>query len=331
MTTPAKRFAAITAERRRRPIEGISAVLLPYRGGRVDEEAFRRHLHRTLAAGLKPAVNMDTGFAELLTPEERQLVLRWTAEIVGRAGGFVAGALAQENGSGLSGYLRSCESISAAGGVPIVFPSPWLARASDEELCAFWRELGRATPRFLAFELGTMFNPNGRMFSERVLRALMEAPACAGLKHSSLDRGMEIERLELRRQVRPDFKIYSGNDLAADMIEFGSDYLLGLSTFAPELFALRDAAWRDGDVDGRVESENNAHAGYDRLRDLIQYLGWLGFCDPVPAYRHSAAIFLHLTGGLASDEIHPRALRREPWHREALADAARRVGAVVPT
>ena len=122
-------------------------------------------------------------------------------------------------------------------------------------------------------------------------------------------------------QVRPDFAIYSGNDLAMDMIEYGSDYLLGLSTFAPEAFAARDRAW----AANRPE--------YLDLRDAIQYLGWAAFRAPVPAYKHSAAIFLKLTGGLASDATHPRAPRREAWDVPLLADAARRVEhalAVVP-
>jgi 4-hydroxy-tetrahydrodipicolinate synthase len=102
------------------------------------------------------------------------------------------------------------------------------------------------------------------------------------------------------------------------MIEYGSDYLLGLSTFTPELFAARDRAWAEG------------KAEYLELRDFIQYLGWVGFRDPVPAYKHSAAIFLKLTGGLESDEPHPKAPRREEWDRALLADAARRFENVLP-
>jgi hypothetical protein len=37
--------------------------------------------------------------------------------------------------------------------------------------------------------------------------------------------------------------IYTGNDLASDMVQYGSDYLPGLSTFAPQAFALRDRHW----------------------------------------------------------------------------------------
>jgi hypothetical protein len=60
------------------------------------------------------------------------------------------------------------------------------------------------------------------------------------MKHSSLDRLIELDRLALRDLHRPDFRIYTGNDLGINMIEYGSDYLLGLASFTPEKFAERD-------------------------------------------------------------------------------------------
>jgi dihydrodipicolinate synthase/N-acetylneuraminate lyase len=299
----------------RRTVTGVSAVLLPFtKDGRIDEKGFRRHLERTLAAGLHAAVNMDTGYVDLLAPQEKQRVLAWTRETVGGGDWFAAGALpAAAKGPAELAYLRECAVIAEAGGVPVIFPSSMTAALDDAGLLRFFQEISATLPRFIAFELGTMFNPHGRMFSENVLCGLMDLQQCSGLKHSSLDRVMEIERLKLRDRVRKDFVIYTGNDLAADMIEYGSDYLLGLSTFSPEMFTARDHAWRD------------ARAEYYAFRDFIQYLGWIGFREPVPAYKHSAAIFLKLTGGLDCDEPHPRAPRREEWDRELLADAARRM------
>ncbi|HEX5481786.1 MAG TPA: dihydrodipicolinate synthase family protein [Terriglobia bacterium] len=312
------KFTLEEVDKMRRPhrkIQGISAVLLPYTAdGRIDETGFRRHLQRTLKVGLRVAVNMDTGYGDLLTAEEKKRALAWTAESVQGRDEFIAGVLPPAGSKqSAADYAAECERIRQARGVPIIFPSGYTAQMDDAGLAKFFAEIARTTDRFLAFELGAMFNPNGRMFSEAVLRSLMETPQCVGLKHSSLDRVTELLRLQLRDRLRPDFTIYTGNDLAADMVEFGSDYLLGLSTFAPELFAARDRAWEEGSAE------------YLELRDAIQYLGWVGFREPVPAYKHSAAIFLKLTGGLESDEPHPRAPRREAWDRELLADAARRL------
>jgi len=104
------------------------------------------------------------------------------------------------------------------------------------------------------------------------------------MKHSSLDRLTELRRLELRDAVRPEFRIYTGNDLGINMIEYGSDYLLGLATFAPEKFAERDQLWE--------ASDPNCYA----LSDALQYWGNVAFREPVPAYKHSAAVFLTFDG-----------------------------------
>ena len=48
--------------------------------------------------------------------------------------------------------------------------------------------------------------------------------------------------------------------------------------------------------------------------------------SPIPAYKHAAALFLHITGRLASDHIHPKAARRPASYRILLYDCARRIG-----
>ena len=56
-----------TLVRPRRQILGMSAVLLPFRAdGRVDLDGFTANVSRTAAAGIIPAVNMDTGYVHLL-------------------------------------------------------------------------------------------------------------------------------------------------------------------------------------------------------------------------------------------------------------------------
>lgn len=318
MSETLKRIDTMT--RGRRKVSGVSAVLLPYaESGQIDENAFRRHLDRTLSVGLRAAVNMDTGYVDLLTQAEKNQILGWTREAATGRESFFAGALPQPGKEpGCVRYARECEAIRNAGGMPVIFPSAFTAALDEPALCEFFSDIARSADKFLAFELGPMFSRHGRVFSEHVLRHVMGLPECIGLKHSSLDRRTEIERLRLRDEVRPDFAIYSGNDLAMDMIEYGSDYLLGLSTFAPEAFAARDKAWYEG------------APGYLNLRDALQYLGWIAFRDPVPGYKHSAAIFLRATGWLRSSATHPAALQRTAWDHPALEDAAQRLERLCP-
>lgn len=64
---PLEQVAAMARPRR---IEGISACLLSYDGsGRPDWAAFGALVADTGRVGLTPAVNMDTGYVHLLTPD----------------------------------------------------------------------------------------------------------------------------------------------------------------------------------------------------------------------------------------------------------------------
>jgi hypothetical protein len=77
----------------RKPV-GMAAVLLPFdESGNIAEEAYVNCLQDTIKAGLTPAVNMDTGYVNLLTDSEKARVLHIVKEALGGSGApFVAGA-----------------------------------------------------------------------------------------------------------------------------------------------------------------------------------------------------------------------------------------------
>ena len=298
-----------------RAIKGMSAVLLPFEAsGNVDWKAYRAALETTAAAGLTPAVNMDTGYVQLLDDSTRNRVLLEARSVVGA--NFIAGAYVRDapdsNWNGAA-YRESMAAIEDAGGIPIVFPSHGLNALAEPEWVAAHEELAKTSDRFLAFELGPMFVPYGRIYDLDSYSGLMRIPQCLGAKHSSLSRQLEWDRLQLRDAERPDFMVLTGNDLAIDMVMYGSDYLLGLSAFAPEHFALRDRLWESGD------------ARFYELNDLLQYLGCFAFREPVPAYKHDAALFLHLRGRISSPNPHPDSPRRPKSDAQVLADIARRL------
>jgi dihydrodipicolinate synthase/N-acetylneuraminate lyase len=299
-----------------REIVGMSAILLPFRpDGGVDWGGFEAHVARTLDAGLVPAVNMDTGYVQLIDDATRTEVLGRASKLC--AGGrFVAGAfVADEAGDPLDreAHEATMSAVAEAGGTPIVFPSWGLHGLDDDAWVDAHAALGEGVGDFLAFELGPMFVPNGRILSLDAYRRLLSVPQCVGAKHSSLSRRLEWDRLAVRDTDRPDFQVLTGNDLAIDLVMWGSDYLLGLSTFAPDAFALRDRMWRDGDPD------------VHQLNDLLQELGAFTFRSPVPGYRHDAAMFLQLRGWLDHDGVPPGATARPESDRGVLDDLAARI------
>jgi dihydrodipicolinate synthase/N-acetylneuraminate lyase len=298
-----------------RKVEGIAAALLPFeRDGRIAIEAFQKHVAATHLSGLKNAVNMDTGYVNYLSEEEKQNVLQWTRAALGEGVPFVAGAYIEgQSGDPVSLYRREMEAIVKVGGTPILFQTSRLHGKTPKEKAGIYREAVRGYSQVLAFELGKMFAPSGEIWDGETVRRLMEIPEIKGIKHSSLNRTAELERLALRDTHRPEFRIYTGNDLGIDMIEYGSDYLLGLATFAPDKFAERDRLWETGDP------------GYYTLSDALQYLGNVAFRAPVPAYKHSAAVFLQLRGKIPSSLTHPKNPKRPEWEAEILQDCLRRI------
>ena len=300
----------------RRKIVGMSAILLPFAAnGQVDWPGFRHHVTRTFDAGLVPAVNMDTGYANLIDEATRRTVLAETQALAsGRM--FVAGAFVGDQAGAafnLDAYRRAVEQIQKHGGMPIVFQSYGLVGLPMAELLEGYRAIGRDCPRFLAFELGEAFAPFGRIYDLETYAGLMAIPQCVGAKHSSLERMLEWRRIVLRDRLRPDFLVLTGNDLGIDMVMYGSDYLLGLSTFAPEAFARRDALWLAGD------------SAFYECNDLLQYLGFFAFRPPVPAYKHSAAQFLKLRGWIATDLTHPKSPTRPASDLAILGEIAERL------
>jgi hypothetical protein len=162
--------------------------------------------------------------------------------------------------------------------------------------------------------LSPEFHPAGRILSLDAYEGLLAIPSCVGAKHSSLERAPEWDRLRLRDRLRPEFMVLTGNDLAIDMVCYGSDYLLGISTFAPDLFAERDRCWAEGDP------------AFHQLNDDLQYLGRFAFRRPVPAYKHSAAQFLRLRGWIDHDATQAGAPTRPDSDVAVLAELADRLG-----
>jgi dihydrodipicolinate synthase/N-acetylneuraminate lyase len=307
----------VSRVRLRRKVSGIAAALLPFNhDGSIAVEAFQSHLRATQRAGLGNAVNMDTGYINYLSEDEQLEVLNWTREALGPQVDFVAGVYIEGlDGDVVSLYRRKIDLVIDRGGTPIIFQTQRLHGKESRDKVACYRAICRGYPGVLGFELGRMFAPNGEIFDDTTIRGLMDIPELIGLKHSSLDRKKEWERLALRDELRPDFRIYTGNDLAIDMIEYGSDYLLGLATFAPEKFAERDRLWEHGDP------------RYYAVSDALQHLGNVAFRSPVPAYKHSAAIFLNAAGRIPSDRTHPNSPARPSWEAEVMKECADRLGA----
>jgi hypothetical protein len=157
----------------------MSAILLPHDvDGGIDWPAVEAHVDRTVAAGLVPAVNMDTGYVQLLDDADRRRVLDLTAELTG--GRFVAGAYVADgpgDGFDLARHATTATAVAARGGTPVVFPSHGLNALDDEEWVRALAALGAEVDRFIGFELSPLFVPYGRIVSLDAYRGMLEIRA----------------------------------------------------------------------------------------------------------------------------------------------------------
>jgi dihydrodipicolinate synthase/N-acetylneuraminate lyase len=301
-----------------RVLDGVAALPLPFLpGGRPDLAAVSSLMHGVFAAGLTPAINTFTGVVELLSPDERQDVLAVAAGMA-RGRRFLAGALPDATDGSLGArYRRAIDAIVRQGGTALMLQTDELVANDDERIVEIYRQATSGHRGVVAVETGRAFPTPGRVYSLDLFHRLLDLPSLAGMLHASLDRVQEWYRVEARDVRRPDFRVYSGNELAVDMVSYGSDYLLGVAGCVPQAFALRDRFWRAGDPRGFT------------VNDLIQYLGCLLYRTPLSAARHSAVQFLQARGILAAGLTHPGAERRPGTDVPMLHDVAARLDALL--
>jgi hypothetical protein len=139
-----------------RTVTGMSAVLLPFTvDGRIDWAATEAHIGRTLAAGLTPAVNMDTGYVQLLDDAEKS---RRARSRRCRRGQPLRGGRLRARCAGRRlrprRYVSACEAIESRGGTPVIFPSHGLNALDDDGWVAALAAIGAHVDRFIGFELG---------------------------------------------------------------------------------------------------------------------------------------------------------------------------------
>ena len=268
-----------------RTIDGAAALpvwLGP--SGRLDLAGLAGRLEATFTAGLTPAVNLFAGAVDCLSEDDRIDVLT-TAAGVARGRRFIAGTLPTTDAAPLAiRYGRAVDAVVRQGGTPLLLPIAELGALDGDALAHLWRQSTAGHRGVLLVEMAPAFGLSPTPYAPEVITRLIDVASLGGLVHASLDREAEWARVQARDIARPEFRIYSGHERALDMVSYGSDYLLGTASCAPEAFAARDRAWREGEA-----------RGFD-LTDVLQHLGSLIYRMPLNGARHAAVQWLEARG-----------------------------------
>jgi hypothetical protein len=149
------------------------------------------------------------------------------------------------------------------------------------------RTLGRIAPRLPSSWADVCPFVDLRPPTYEGLLASHNVPA----KHSSLNRQLEWERSPCANRLRPDFKIYTGNDLPS-IWSYMAPTTCSPGYFALDYFALRDAIGL------------KATCASTSSIDVLQYSDSLPSAYPTAAYKHLRLNFCCAAG--FPDNTHPQ-------------------------
>ncbi len=238
-----------------------TALVTPFRGGAVDEEALR-HLVETQVggrvAGLVPVGT--TGESPTLTHEEHIRVIAKTVE-------FAAGRVTVLAGTGSNSTAEAIELTRAAeeaGADGALLVAPYYNKPSQAGLFAHFSAVARSTR--LPLVLYSIPGRCGVEIGIETVQALAAAhKSIIGLKEA----GGSVDRLSQLRQALPDdFALLSGDDsLTLPFLSVGA---IGVISVASNLLPKAVVDLVDSFLAGKVQEAERLHRRlYPLFRDLF--------------------------------------------------------------
>jgi 4-hydroxy-tetrahydrodipicolinate synthase len=196
------------AERRVAALGGyISALPTPFRGERIDHEAFADLCEWQIGQGISGfVVNGTTGEASALAMGEQRLLIRLALQIADDRVPVIAGA-----GSASTAHaIELARSAASAGADGLLVVTPYYVRPSQEGIYRHFRALHDAVE--LPIILYDVPSRTATTIASDTLCRLAELPRIAGLKDATGDLG----RIKLlREKIDNRFRWLSGDDATA--------------------------------------------------------------------------------------------------------------------
>lgn len=283
------------------------ALATPFRGGAVDEGAYRELCEWQLASGTDGLVPCGTtGETPALTAAEQAVCVRIAVEVARKHGKPVLA------GAGSFSTARTVENVlavQAAGADGALIVTPYYVKPTQAGLVAHFRELARAAPGFPL----CAYNVPGRTGVDLLAEtypALAEIPEVVAVKEAT---GSMQRIVEIREKVGDRFTLLSGDDFTIQpFMALGGHGVISVSAnCAPaQVAALVDA--------GLAGETAKAAALQVKLQALHRALFLES--NPIPV---KAALFLL---GRFGDELRLPLTPATGQTREKLAQALRGLG-----
>jgi 4-hydroxy-tetrahydrodipicolinate synthase len=227
----------------------------------IDTEALERFCDWQIEEGASALVVCGTtGEAPTLTPAEHDTIVRAAVNATHGRVPVVAGA-----GSNSTRHaIELAKTAQAAGADALLSVVPYYNRPTQAGLLAHFRAIAAsADVPILLYDVPPR---TGCSLADATLARLAENSNIVGLKDASGDIGRP---LRLRRMLRPEFLLFSGDDASAlEFIARGGDGCISVtSNVVPDFCRRLYAAWRDGRTD---DARRMAHALADLTGALFK-------------------------------------------------------------
>jgi 4-hydroxy-tetrahydrodipicolinate synthase len=222
-----------------------TALVTPFRGGEIDEAAFRALVDEQAAAGVEGIVPCgSTGESATLSHEEHERVIRISIE-------QARGRLKVIAGTGSNNTREACRLTRAAadmGADGALLISPYYNKPTQHGHVEHYKAVAAAAPDLPLI----LYNIPGRtgmnMTAETVAR-LAEVKNIVGMKEAS---GNVDQWLDIVRLCGPDFALLSGDDSATvPILSIGG---LGVISVVTHLVPARFKAMVDAGLAGDFET-----------------------------------------------------------------------------
>lgn len=284
-----------------------TALITPFRGGKVDYDAFGRLIDWQIESGISALVIAGTtGEGSTLTDEEHRDVIAYAVKRAGRRVPIIAGTGSNDTAYAIDLTKFACD----AGADAMLLVTPYYNKATQNGLIESFTAVADASDKPVI--LYNVPSRTGCNIAPATAKTLSKHPKIAAIKEASGDISHVAEIAEL---CGDDLDIYSGNDdqIVPVMSLGGKGVISVLSNVLPYE---TDKMCKDY-LCGNVKEARSAQLKY---LPLIKAL--FSEVNPIPVKAAMAAM------GYGENELRLPLTRLEPEHEEKLMTLMRAHGII---
>jgi 4-hydroxy-tetrahydrodipicolinate synthase len=267
----------------------LTALITPFRDGKVDEKAFQKFVEWQIAEGIHGLVPCGTtGESPTLSHPEHDRVIELCVEVAKGRVPVVAGT----GSNSTDECIRLTQHAQKAGADAALVVTPYYNKPTQEGLYQHYKAVHDASDLPVI-----IYNIPGRSVVDMTIETmarLAKLPRIAGVKDATNDLG---RALLTRLATGLDFAMLSGEDptVVAFLAQGGHGIISVCSNIAPRLNARMQEAWQKGDLKTVGE-----------IRDRLMPVSMALFAETSPGpVKYAASLQGHCTAEVRLPLVEP--------------------------